>query len=109
MIYELRRYTAAPGKADALHNRFRTLTLSVFARHNMEVVGFWSPKDPTPETGDLVYMMRFESVEAMKAAWASFRVDPVWVAGKAESERDGRLATKVVSDVLLPTDYSPLQ
>ena len=39
MIYELRRYTAAPGKTEALHNRFRTLTLGVFARYNMEVVG----------------------------------------------------------------------
>ena len=109
MIYELRRYSAAPGKTDALHNRFRTLTLGVFARHNMEVVGFWSPKEPTPETGDLVYMMRFESEEALKDAWASFRVDPEWVAGKAQTERDGRLTAKVVSDILQPTDYSPLQ
>ena len=46
MIYELRTYWAAPGKAEALHNRFRTLTLGIFAKHAMQVVGFWTP-DPS--------------------------------------------------------------
>jgi len=109
MIYELRTYWAAPGKLDALQARFRDLTLGVFARHNMQVVGFWVPEPRTPETGDLLYILAFPSQEAMAAAWAAFRQDQQWIQGKEASERDGALVARIASQVLLPTDYSPLQ
>jgi hypothetical protein len=109
MIYELRTYWAAPGKVEALHNRFRTLTLGIFARYQMQVVGFWRPAEPTEATGDLVYLMAFPNVEALQQAWAAFRADAEWQAGKAASEVDGVLAARVVSTILEPTDYSPLQ
>jgi hypothetical protein len=109
MIYELRTYWAADGKAEALHNRFRTLTLGIFAKHGMQVVGFWTPDPITPETGSLVYIMAFSDREAMKRAWDAFRADPEWQAGKAASEVDGVLTAKVSSVVLQPTDYSPLK
>jgi hypothetical protein len=109
MIYELRTYWAAPGKLEALHRRFREVTLGVFARHGMEVVAFWTPVTPTLESGDLIYIVRFESEEAMKNAWDAFRVDPEWVAGRAASEEDGALVTKVTSVVMEATDYSVMQ
>lgn len=109
MIYELRTYWAAPGKADPLHARFRDLTLRMFARHAMDVVGFWTPEPETEESGTLVYMLRFADQDAMKKAWESFRADPEWQAGKAASETDGALTTKLTSMVLNPTDYSPVQ
>lgn len=109
MIYELRTYWAAPGKLDALNARFQTLTLGLFARYNMQVVGFWTPSAPTEESGDLVYVMAFADQQALEQAWAAFRADPDWQAGRAASEVDGILAAKVVSTVMLPTAYSPLQ
>ena len=108
MIYELRTYWAEPGKIENLHNRFRSVTLAIFQRHQMEVVGFWTPAPATPESGDLVYILRFPSIEAMKNAWAAFQNDPAWIAGKAASEVDGKLVTKLTSVVLNSTDYSPL-
>ncbi len=107
MIYELRTYWAAPGKIDALHRRFQTLTLDIFARHGMEVVGFWTPSPPTPESGDLVYLMRFADEASKDAAWEAFRADPQWIEGKAASEKDGALVVKLTSLVLRPTDYGP--
>jgi len=109
MIYELRTYWAAPGKAAALHNRFRTLTLGIFAKHQMQTVGFWIPSPATEETGDLVYIMAFPDEEAKARAWAAFRVDPEWIAGRAASETEGTLAVKVKSVTLQPTDYSPIR
>jgi hypothetical protein len=109
MIYELRTYWAAPGKAAALHNRFRTLTLRIFAKHGMQVVGLWTPDPSTEETGDLVYIMAFADQAAKDRAWESFRADPDWIAGRAASEKEGALAVRVKSVVLLPTDYSPLK
>lgn len=105
MIYELRTYWAAPGKIDALHNRFRGLTMELFRRHHIDVVGFWTPNPATPETGDLVYLVRFVDEAAKEAAWASFRDDPHWVEGKAASEKDGTLVAKLTSVVFQATDY----
>jgi hypothetical protein len=107
MIYEIRTYWAAPGKIENLHQRFRSLTLGLFKRHRMELVGFWTPVPATPESGDLVYIMRFEDEEAKKAAWGAFQNDPDWIAGKAASEVDGSLVEKLTSVVLKLTDYSP--
>lgn len=108
MIYELRTYWTAPGKAEALNQRFRSLTLGLFERHNMQVVGFWVPEN-TEQDGNLIYLLAFESREAMQAAWDAFRVDPDWQAGKAASEVDGPIAVRVESRVLTATDYSPLK
>jgi hypothetical protein len=75
----------------------------------MPVVGFWTPDLRTEETGDLVYILKFRSVEAMNRAWEAFRADPEWQEGKAASEKDGSLVSKITSQVLVPTDYSPLK
>lgn len=109
MIYELRTYWAAPGKIEDLHNRFRNVTMNVFKRHNMQVVGFWTPSPATAESGDLVYLMAFEDAAAKDKAWDAFRVDPDWVAGKAASEVNGTLVSKLTSILLETTDYSPLR
>jgi hypothetical protein len=108
MIYELRTYWANPGKAEAMHNRFRTLTLGIFKRHNMEVIGFWTPQPADPECGDLVYMLRFPDEAAKTAAWAAFEKDPEWINGKAASEVNGKLVDHLTSVLMNSTDYSPL-
>ena len=109
MIYELRTYWAGPGKIEALHNRFRNITLGLFARHHMEVVGFWTPAPVTPDTGDLVYILRFPDEAAKIAAWNAFQSDPDWITGKAASEVNGKLVDHLTSTLLNPTDYSPLK
>ena len=109
MIYELRTYWAAEGKHDAIIERFRSLTMGIFVRLGMQVVGFWTPKVISEETGDLVYLMAFDDVEAMEKAWETFQADPEWVAGYAASREQGPLVIKVVSTVITPTDFSPMQ
>jgi NIPSNAP len=109
MIYELRTYWAAPGKLDALNTRFRNITMGLFARHNIKVVGFWMPLQPTPESGDLIYVLAFDDQAALAAAWNAFREDPEWKAGRAASEVDGPLTAKVTSVVMHSTDYSPVK
>ena len=109
MIYELRTYWAAPDKIEALHARFRNVTLRLFARHQMHVIGFWTPAPITPESGDLVYMLAFPDQAALTQAWEAFRADPDWQAGRAASEVDGKLVAKLTSCVMQATDYSPLR
>jgi hypothetical protein len=109
VIYELRTYWAAPGKLERLHARFRTLTLGLFARHDMRVIAFWTPEPSTDDSGDLVYLLAFPDQAALTAAWSAFRADPEWQTGKAASEVEGPLVTKLTSTILQPTDYSPLR
>ncbi|HEY2565953.1 MAG TPA: NIPSNAP family protein [Acidimicrobiales bacterium] len=110
-VFELRTYHAAPGRLDALHDRFRDHTLPLFDKHGIAVVGFWTPKDGQDiPTDTLVYLLAFSDRDAGEAAWNAFRADPAWVQAKAETERrnGGSLTTSIESVFLDPTDYSPL-
>jgi len=106
MIYELRTYTAMPGKLPALHARFRDHTVRLFERHGLRCTGFWTYKHGG-SSDELVYMMAFEDQAARDAAWAAFQADPEWQQVRAASEVEGSLVARITSDILLPTDYSP--
>ena len=109
-VFELRTYTASPGKLEALNARFRDHTIALFKKHGMEVVGFWEPLDKEAGAGErLVYILAHQSRAAAEASWKSFRDDPAWVKVKADSEKGGALTTKIESVFLAGTDYSPLK
>lgn len=109
-VFELRTYTASPGKLAALNARFRDHTIAIFKRHGMEVVGFWEPLDKEAGAGEkLVYILAHQSRAAAEASWKSFREDPEWVKVKADSEEGGALTTRIESVFLAGTDYSPLK
>jgi hypothetical protein len=50
-FYELRIYTAQPGKRDALAARFASRTAAIYARHGITNVGYWIPQQSDPELG----------------------------------------------------------
>ena len=109
-VFELRTYTAAAGKLDALNARFRDHTVALFKKHGMEVIGFWEPVDKDSGAGEkLVYLLAHPSRAAAEANWRAFREDPEWVKVKADSETAGVLAAKIESVFLAGTDYSPLR
>lgn len=105
-VFELRTYTAPPGKLEALHKRFREHTLSIFKKHGMTSLGYWVPTDK-PNT--LVYLLAFPSREARDKAWAAFREDPEWKQVAADSTRDGPITEKIESVLMLASDYSPMK
>jgi hypothetical protein len=108
-VFEIRTYTAAPGKLDALHARFRDHTLAIFKKHNMTSVGYFAPTDEPRSKDTLTYILSFPSREAAKQSWDDFRNDPEWQRVSKESEANGRLVTKVDSVFAEATDYSPLK
>lgn len=107
-VFEMRTYTAYPGKLADLQTRFRDHTLRLFERHGMTNVGYWVPQDSTGEN-TLVYILAYPSREDAERMWAAFRADPEWVEAKAASEEDGLLVERVVSVFMDPTDFSPLK
>ena len=98
MIYEMRVYEHADGRADAVRQRFEKEVVPRFPKHNIELVGVFVDV----KTQYLTYLTRFPSEEARKKAWESFGADPEWRAVKASSEADGPLIAKQVISVLSP-------
>jgi hypothetical protein len=108
-VFELRTYTAPPGKLDALNARFRNHTVQLFTKHGMKHVGYWTPADAPLSANTLIYVLAHDSREAAQKSWAAFRTDPEWIKARDESQKDGSLTTKVESVYLNPTDYSPIK
>ena len=53
--YELRVYTAAEGKLEALNARFRDHTCKLFEKHGLTNVGYWVPSDKSDNR--LIYVL----------------------------------------------------
>ena len=105
MIFEQRTYIIPKGRMQDILNRFEQITFSLFDRHRIDVVGFWTRKN----ADELVYICRFESEAAMEAAWDAFRKDPDWAKAKEKTEANGPIVKEVISNVLVPTSFSPMK
>lgn len=108
-IYELRTYTAAEGKLDAVNARFRDNTRRIFDRHNMKSVGYWLPSEGPMAGTTLIYVLEHPNREEARKNWAAFNADPEWQKVKAESEKDGKIVMKAESVFMTPTDYSAIK
>lgn len=104
-LYELRIYTAHPGKLDALNARFRDHTLRLFEKHGMTNLGYWVPT-PNPEN-KLYYVLAHKDRTARDTSFKAFGADPEWKTAAAASEKDGKLVAKHEEHFLTATDYSP--
>jgi hypothetical protein len=108
-VFEIRTYTAEPGKLEALHSRFRDHTLQIFKNHGMNNVAYFAPSDEPLSKNTLIYVLSFPSRDAAKKSWDAFRSDPEWQKVQKESEANGKLVTKVDSVFAEATDYSPMK
>ena len=107
MIYELRVYDIVPGKLPAIIQRFDKVTMGYFAKHGLQVVGFWT--DEIGTNNRLTYMLAFEDMAARDKAWGTFRTDQERLKLFEESERDGPLVSRVTNTIMRPTAFSPLK
>jgi hypothetical protein len=107
VVYELRVYHAYEGKLDDLLARFRNHTITIFNRHGMESVAYWTPTDDPLKGKTLVYILRHPSREAATANWAAFRADPEWKQVSVASEANGKLVESTESTFLKLTDFAP--
>jgi heme-degrading monooxygenase HmoA len=100
VIYEIRIYEAAEGKADAMKTRFKNEAATRFPNHGIELLGvFESPSDASR----LTYLTRFKSEADRSKAWAAFGADPEWLVVKAATETNGPLLKNQTVSVLSPT------
>lgn len=108
-VYEIRRYTAEPGKLEEVQARFRDHTDAIFKKHNMKSVGYFAPTDDPLSKSTFIYILEFPSRDAAKKSWDDFRADPEWIKVQKESEVNGKLVANVESIFTTPLDFSKLK
>src|SRR5215831_17377424 len=108
-FFELRVYTAQPGKRDALAARFADRTAAIYARHGITNVGYWIPQQSDPELGisaenTFIYMRGYPSKEERDKRYKAAREDPEFAEVVLKQERDPetRLIVKAHNIDMLP-------
>jgi|SRR5277367_6584431 len=108
VVYELRMYTTYSGKLNDVLTRSRFHTLSLFERHGMQNVAYWTVLDPIGNQPSLVYLLAHASRAAATVSWKAFEADPEWQKVRDASEANGPLVSNIQSIFLKPTDFSPV-
>ena len=108
VLYELRTYTAMPGKMGELNRRFADITLGYFAKYGIGVVGFWT-NELGGSSDQLIYLLSYESLADREQKWSSFAADRERQAAFAETEKNGPLVKRLTAQILRPTAYSPMR
>jgi hypothetical protein len=108
-FYELRVYTAKPGKRDALAARFATRTAAIYARHGITNVGYWIPQQNDPALGitapdTFIYMRGYPSREERDQRLKAAHDDPEFteVVRKQEGNPDTKLIERVHNIDMVP-------
>ena len=109
-FFELRVYTALPGKRDALAARFANRTAATYARHGITNVGYWIPLESDPELGisaenSFIYMRGYPSKEERDKRLKAAHDDPEFeeVVGKQERNPDTKLIVKAHNIDMMPS------
>ena len=116
-FFELRVYTAQPGKRDALAERFASRTAAIFARHGITNVGYWIPVQSDPELGisaenTFIYIRGYPSKEERDKRLKAAHDDPEFaeVVTKQERNPEIKLIVKVHNiDMVANGNYSAIK
>ena len=109
-FYELRIYTALPGKRDALAARFASRTAAIYARHGITNVGYWIPQQSDAELGisaenTFIYVRGYPSKEERDIRLKAAHDDPEFgeVVTKQERNPDTKLIVKAHNIDMTPS------
>ena len=108
-VFEMRTYTTHPEKLDELHDRFRNHTNSLFVKHGMYMIGYWTPTEAPKSENTLIYILSYPNYAARKKSWEAFLADPAWQDAFKNSIQNGKLVKEIDSTFLNATEYSPIQ
>ena len=98
-FFELRIYTAQPGKRDALAARFASRTAAIYARHGITNVGYWIPVQSDPELGisaenTFIYIRGYPSKQERDKRLTAAHDDPEF--GEVVTKREANPITKLI-------------
>ncbi|KAK4609274.1 hypothetical protein CLAFUW4_14488 [Fulvia fulva] len=108
--YELRVYTAVPGKMPALLSRFENETLKIWEGLGIRQLGFWTTL-VGPNSNELTYILVWDSLSERERKVNAFAADAEWIETRAKTEREagGAIVEKIANLFLSPTGFSALR
>ena len=104
MIFELRTYTARPGRAPDFLKLYEAEAFALQNKYLGGLVGFY-----VTEIGPLsqiVHLWRYASLADREQRRTALEADPAWDAYRAHSKELGALAAQETK-ILKPTSFSP--
>ena len=107
-VFELRIYHTAPGKLPAVESGFRDTYSKLFAKHGLQVVGYWIPEGTAAWDNTFVYLVAHSSREEAKKNWDAMLADPA-TQEAIKSEEANKLVEKIDRTYMRSTDFSPIK
>jgi hypothetical protein len=107
-VFELRIYHTAPGKMPAVESGFRDTYSKLFAKHDLQVVGYWVPEGSAAWDNTFVYLVAHSSREEAKKNWDAMLADPE-TQEAIKSEEAEKLVEKIDRTYMRSTDFSPMK
>jgi hypothetical protein len=102
MIYEYRCYEIAPGRAQALHDRFTQHTIGLMRSHGFHIQGIWEAV--VGQANQLHYLLKWADAAEREKCTEAFESDPKWRAALAATPG---LTGRRYNELWRPTGYSP--
>ena len=107
-VFELRIYHTVPGKLPVMESRFRETTSKILARHNLNVLGYWTGENAPGSENTFVFLLAHRSREEAKQNWAAAAKDPEFQP-VIKAEQGEKTLDKADVLFLRPTDFSTLK
>jgi len=107
MLYELRIYTAMPGRMPDMLARFQNHTLRIWERYGFRPVGFFTSLIG-PDSNELTYLLAWTDLAERESRWNAFLKDAEWMTARTASESDGPIVARMANSFLNPTSFSAL-
>jgi len=110
-VFELMVYHTLPGKAPALESVFRDVSV-LQAKHNLNVVGYWTPSDDSAWKNTFVYLIAHPSREEAEKNWSALHADPAFppyfkAAAPLIEQVNGQYNVELI--YMRPTEYSAMK
>lgn len=103
MIYELRTYRILPGKMAEFLEAFGRIPAPLFEKHGARLIGVWETE--IGRSNEVTYILAFDDLGHRDRVWQAYRADP----DRARYMAEGVRVDHLVSKILRPVSYSPLQ
>ncbi|MEJ8846281.1 NIPSNAP family protein [Variovorax rhizosphaerae] len=104
MIFELRTYTAHPGRTADYLKQYETMALPLQNKHLGGLVGFYLSE--IGPLNQMVHLWRFASLADREQRRTALEADPAWQAYRVRNKEMGAIREQE-SRILKPVPFSP--
>jgi hypothetical protein len=89
----------------ALLARFQNGTFQLFDKHGMRCIAFWETL--VGDSNQIHYILEWSDMGERQQRFGALMADPVWIALKSESERDGAFVEVIHNEFWRPVAFAP--